>query len=123
MPLTRELRNDAYKLYLLIKERDMPSNNTAERLKQRSGLPVARVLAALELLWCDDTGFIRVDINPDTGERGYFVDPKCKKKTPPDLDDLYLDWEQAQDETGDDESEDEGDPDDEWGEMDEDDDD
>jgi hypothetical protein len=76
MPLTREQRNDAYRLYILIGERDMPSNCTPERLVQRSGIPTARVLAAIDLLWADDAGFIRVDQNRRTGERGYFVDLK-----------------------------------------------
>ena len=122
MPLTRELRNDAYKVYLLIGERDMPSNNTAERLVQRAALPKKRVLAALELLWCDDAGFVRVDENPDTRERGYFVDPKCKKKTPLDLDALYRDWEQDQEDEDPDE-EGNSEPDDEWDEIDDEDDD
>ena len=123
MPLTRELRNDAYKIYLLIGERDMPSNNTAERLVQRSALPQDRVLTALDLLWADDTGFIRVDTNRSTGERGYFVDPSCRKKTPLDLDALYALWEAALEDAGDDDDEDDEGPDedDEWAEMDADD--
>jgi hypothetical protein len=89
MPLlSAEQRKDAWKVFTLIKERDFPSNNTAERLVERSGLPLDRVLAALELLWAEDEGFIRVDVHRQTGQRGYFVDPKAQKKTPLDLENL-----------------------------------
>lgn len=118
MPLTREQRSDAFRLYLLIGERDMPSNCTAERLVQRSGIPADRVLEALELLWGDDSGFIRFDEHPKTGERGYFVDPKCRKKSPTDLDALYDARQEALNEAASDDDEDDDDedddPDDKW---------
>lgn len=125
MPLPHELRTDAWRLFLLIKERDMPSNNTAERLQQRSGIPLERVLAALNLLWSDDAGFIRVDIDRRTQVAGYFADPRCKRKTQADLDALYANWEliKAEDDDEDDwadvEAAEESDEDSEWDEMDE----
>ena len=122
MPLTREQRTDAYRLYQLIGERDMPSNNTAARLVQRSSLPAKRVQAAIDFLWADDSGFIRADTNPDSGEMGYFVDPKCKKKTPMDLDLLWnIQQENLADKEdgGEDDGEDEDEDEDEWNEMDE----
>ena len=127
MTLTRELRNDAYKVYLLVGERDMPSNCTAERLVQRSGLSAARVMAALELLWNDDAGWIRVAVHKKSSTQGYYVDPKCRKKSPPDLDALFAErqagLEEEDDSEGTDEDEDcEADPDDEWKDIDEDDD-
>lgn len=127
MPLTHELRTDAWRLFLMIKERDMPSNNTAERLQQRSGIPLERVLAALNLLWSDDAGFIRVDHDRRTRVAGYYADPKCKKKTQDDLDDLYANWELVKEEDDDEEEwaevETAEDEDSEWDEMDEPDDD
>lgn len=125
MPLTHELRTDAWRLFLMIKERDMPSNNTAERLQQRSGIPLERVIAALNLLWSDDAGFIRVDTDRRTQTRGYFADPKCKKKTQADLDDLYANWELVKEEDDDEEewaeveAAEDPDEDSEWDEMDE----
>ena len=128
MPPSHELRTDAWRLFLMIKERDMPSNNTAERLQQRSGIPIERVLAALNLLWSDDAGFIRVDTDRRTGCTGYFIDPKCKRKTQADLDALYANWEliKAEDDDEDEWAEvevDDPDEDSEWNEMDEPDDD
>lgn len=124
MPLNPEQRKDAFRIYVLIGERDMPSNCTAERLVARSGFSEDRVLAALELLWAEDTGFVRVDENRRTGERGYFVDPKCRKKTPTDLDDLFEKQHAPLTGTGDeDDDEDEDDEDDEWKETEEEDDD
>lgn len=122
MPMPRELRNDAYKLYLLIGERDMPSNCTMDRLRQRSAIPAARIVTALDLLWSEDTGFVRFDENRRTGERGYFVDPKSRKKTPADLDALWNARQAAlaEAEEGPDEDDEDFDPDDEWKEPDED---
>jgi hypothetical protein len=109
MPLTPELRTDAWRLFLMIKERDMPSNNTAERLQQRTGIPLPRVLAALNLLWSDDAGLIRVDTDRRTGVCGYYADPKAKKKAKQDdLETLYTNWQEVM--------EDEDDAD-EWAEV------
>lgn len=129
MPLTREQRTDAYRIYLMISERDMPSNNTASRLQQRSGIPIDRVQWALDFLWNDDAGFILMDEHRKTHAIGYYVDPKCRKKTAIDLDALFADWELAQEDLDEEESleppldEDddssEDDEDSEWDEMDE----
>ena len=119
MPLSRQQRGDAYRIYQLIGERDMPSNNTAERLVTRSGIGEDRVLWALELLWANDGGFIRVDVSRG-GDRGYYIDPKCRKKTPMDLDDLFSLWEVSkEDDEGQEDDSEDLDPDDEWAEMDE----
>lgn len=124
MPLTREQRNDTFRIYVLIGERDMPSNCTAERLVQRSGIPEARVLAALDLLWSDDAGFVQVDEHRRTGERGYFVSAKCRNKSPADIDALFsarqAAMEEADDEGDDDDDEEEPDPDDKWDDPDDD---
>jgi len=116
MPLSRDQRAHIWAIFRLIGERDMPSNCTAERLIERSGLPPEEVLWALEILWADDAGFIRVDVHPRSGERGYFVCPKSKKKTPMDLDVLYAHWEVSSEDIDEDDEDD--DPDDEWNEMD-----
>lgn len=120
MPLTSQQRLIAWNIFCLIRERDMPSNCTSHRLVERSGLDDELVLWAIDFLWADDAGFIRVDVDRRTGERGYFVDPKCKKKTPQDLDALFAEWELRQEDLDEEAEEEDEDPDDEWDEMDED---
>jgi hypothetical protein len=114
-------------VYKAVAERDMPSNNTVERLRTRTGLPGKRVLRAIEFLWGEDTGWLRMDEQRQTGIRGYYVASGCKKKTLADLDALYAEIEAARQETLEaedaDEDDDDFDPDDEWNEMDEEDDD
>jgi hypothetical protein len=111
MPLSRDQRTNIWTIFRLIGERDMPSNCTAERLVERSNLNPEEVMWAIEILWADDAGFIRVDVHPRSGERGYFVDPKSKKKTPMDLDTLYANWEISQ-EDGDEDGDEDDDEDD-----------
>ena len=71
----------------------MPSNCTVERLVTRSGLPEKDVLQALDILWDEDQGWVRVHMDPRSKRRGYFTDPSHKSKTPMDLDSLYDSWE------------------------------
>lgn len=123
MPLTRQQRKDAWTVFQAVAERDMPSNNTVERLVTRTQLPARRVLWAIEFLWNEDEGFLRYDEERRTGVRGYYVAPGCKKKSPLDLDALHAAREAAIKEVleGDEdaeEDEDDFDPDDEWNEMD-----
>lgn len=121
MPLTREQRTNIWALFRLIGERDMPSNCTITRLAERSGQPPEQVTWAVEILWSDGAGFIDAADPPrGRGERGYFVDPKAKKKTPMDLDALYSNWELSQeDDDTENDDEDDDDEDDEWAAMDE----
>ena len=118
MPLTNLQRQTAWVIFRLIAERDMPSNNTSQRLVERSGMPGDQVLWAIELLWNDDAGFVLVDENRATGERGYYVDPKCRRKTAKDLDVLFALWEVEQDDDSDEDDDEDGD---EWDERDNDD--
>ena len=86
--LTREQRSDAYRIYLMVKERDMPSNCTLERLVQRTAIPEARVAWALDFLYAEDAGWIHADVDRRSGRRGYYVDPTCKQKSIMDLESL-----------------------------------
>lgn len=125
MPLTRDQRNDAYRIFDLIREKAYPSNCTAERLSQRSGLPEETVLWALELLWAggDGKGFIQTDQHRKSGDVGYFCDPKAKSKSPADLDALAAQQEAIWATPEDSGEDDDDDDDDEWQETEEDDDD
>ena len=107
MAIPTELRNDVWAIYLLVRERVMPSNNTAERLVERSGLSADRVLGALDVLWHDDAGWIRVATSP-SGERGFYCDTvKNRSHKPVEIDLLYQDWEADQDDDEEDWDEDE----------------
>jgi len=135
--LTREQRSDAFRVYLMIRERDMPSNCTIERLAQRTAIPEARVAWALDFLCAEDAGWIHADVDRKSGQRGYYVDPSCKSKNIQDLESLTTlaerlqreleaenaatrKWLQLDVEGGD---PDDDDPDDEWKDIDEDEDD
>jgi hypothetical protein len=112
-------------LLALIGERDMPSNNTEERLVERSGLDQETVAWCIAVLLNEGEGWLEYDEHPKTGERGYFLGKKFNKGG--SLDKLYatfLDRPAVVKGSGGKIvlDEDDEDPDDEWTDIDEDDD-
>jgi len=73
MKLTKAKKAHLMDLLALIGERDMPSNNTEQRLIERSGLGEATVAWCIAVIWNEDTGWAEYDEHPQTGERGYYL--------------------------------------------------
>jgi hypothetical protein len=117
--LTADQKTNLLDVLTLISERDMPSNNTPERLVERSGMPAETVEWCLDVLHGHGEGWIDYDTNPRTGEQGYFVNDRFDAGTK--LSALYKSWQTRQEEALAFDEDDE-DPDDEWADIDEDDD-
>jgi len=79
MPLTEYEKEQLLDIVVLIAERDMPSNNTEERLIERSGLEQETVAWCLSVLWNEGEGWLDVDEHPQTGEWGYTLNGKFDK--------------------------------------------
>jgi hypothetical protein len=116
--MTPSQRTILLDLLTLLAERDMPSNNTEERLVER-GADEETVPWCLDVLFNDGKGWLTACDHPKTGERGYMLNARFEDGS---LETLFASWEASQADglTFDHDDED---PDDEWAAIDEDDDD
>jgi hypothetical protein len=106
----------------LISERDMPSNNTEERLIERSGLDQKIVAWCIAVLFNEGEGWLEYDEHPHTGVRGYYLGEAFEMGGT--LDHLFTQFQtrpsKVQGAEGDiNLDEDDEDPDDEWADIDE----
>ena len=123
--LTNTEKTHLLDLIALIGEREVPSNNTENRLVERSGLDEETVAWGVSVLFNEGKGWLGHDDHPQTGERGYYLGKRFRAGG--SIDKLYTDFLNRPKTAPGAEGKinliiDDEDPDDEWADIDDDDD-
>ena len=92
MDLTAKQRRQLYSIFSLIRDK-MPSENTEDRLVERSKLPPKLVALAIQILYNEGEGWLEFDSPRRFDIRGYYVKKGKGQKTVDHLPALFKAWQ------------------------------